>query len=48
MVKVLNIIIIILYEGDYLDGLRNGMGKEYDEDGELLFEGNYLKGEIQE
>ena len=24
------------------------MGKEYDEDGELLYEGNYLNGEISE
>ena len=33
----------LLFEGEYLDGKRNGQGKEYD-DGELLFAGEYLDG----
>ena len=31
----------IKYEGEYLKGKRNGKGKEYYEDGEILFEGEY-------
>ena len=27
-----------------MNGLRNGKGKEYDEDGKLEFEGEYLHG----
>ena len=34
----------ILFEGEYLNGLRNGKGKEYNEYGTLLFEGEYLNG----
>ena len=33
------------YEGEYLNGKRNGKGKEYDEEGNLIFEGDYLNGE---
>ena len=33
-----------IYEGGYLNGLRNGKGKEYDS-GKLIFEGEYLYGE---
>ena len=33
----------IIFEGEYLNGKRNGMGKEYN-NGELLFEGEYLNG----
>ena len=32
------------FEGEYLDGKRNGKGKEYDDDGKLIFEGKYLNG----
>ena len=32
------------YEGEYLNGKRNGKGKEYN-DGRLKFEGEYYKGE---
>ena len=32
------------YEGEYLNGKRNGKGKEYDYDGKLIFEGEYLNG----
>ena len=32
------------YEGEYLNGERNGKGKEYWYDGTLIFEGEYLNG----
>ena len=32
------------FEGDYVNGERNGMGKEYNDKGELIFEGEYLNG----
>ena len=32
------------FEGEYLNGERNGKGKEYSEDGNLIFEGEYLNG----
>ena len=32
------------FEGDYLNGQRNGKGKEYYNNGKLKFEGEYLKG----
>ena len=35
----------IIYEGEYLNGEKNGKGKEYDDDGNLIFEGEYLNGE---
>ena len=35
----------LIFEGDYLNGERNGKGKEYNYDGELIFEGVYLNGE---
>ena len=36
----------LIYEGEYLNGKRNGNGKEYDKKGKgiILFEGNYLRG----
>ena len=33
------------YEGEYLNGKRNGKGKEYDLYGQLKFEGEYLYGQ---
>ena len=33
------------YAGEYLNGKRNGKGKEYNYDGKLEFEGEYLNGE---
>ena len=33
----------LIFEGEYLNGKRNGKGKEY-EFGNLIFEGEYLKG----
>ena len=32
---------IFKFEGEYLNGERNGKGKEYNEDGNLKFEGKY-------
>ena len=34
---------IIIFEGEYLNGKRNGKGKEYN-DSKLKFEGEYLNG----
>ena len=34
----------MIFEGEYLNGKRNGKGKEYDEDCNLIFEGEYLNG----
>ncbi len=33
------------FEGKYLNGERNGEGKEYYQKGNLKFEGDYLEGE---
>ena len=33
------------FEGEYLNGQKNGKGKEYD-NGKLIFEGEYLNGKI--
>ena len=35
---------ILLFEGNYLNGKKNGNGKEYYENGKLKFEGEYLNG----
>ena len=35
----------LIFEGEYLDGKRNGKGKEYDWNGDLIFDGEYLNGE---
>ena len=35
---------ILIFEGEYLNGKRNGKGKEYNINGNLLFEGEYLNG----
>ena len=35
----------LIFEGEYLNGERNGKGKEYDIFGNLVFEGEYLNGE---
>ena len=32
------------FEGEYLNGERNGKGKEYDTNGKLIFEGEFLNG----
>ena len=33
------------FEGEYINGERNGKGKEYNYNGKLEFEGEYLNGE---
>ena len=33
----------IIFEGEYLNGEKNGKGKEYNDNGKLVFEGEYLK-----
>ena len=35
----------IKYNGDYTNGEKTGKGKEYDKDGNLIYEGEFLKGE---
>ena len=35
----------LIYEGEYLNGQRNGKGKQYGENGELIYEGGYLNGQ---
>ena len=35
----------LIYEGEFLDGIKNGKGKEYNKDGILIYEGKYLNGE---
>ena len=32
----------LLFEGEYLNGWRNGKGKEFDGNGNIIFEGDYL------
>ena len=34
----------LIFEGEYINGKRNGKGKEYNDNGELIFEGEYLNG----
>ena len=34
----------MIFEGKFLNGKRNGKGKEYYENGEIDFEGEYLNG----
>ena len=34
----------LIYEGEYLNGKRNGKGKEYDSNGILCFEGEFVNG----
>ena len=34
----------LIFEGEYLNGERNGKGKEYYKNGNLKFEGDFLKG----
>ena len=33
---------IKIFEGEYLNGQKNGKGKEYNQDGELIYEGEFL------
>ena len=34
----------LLFEGEYLNGKRNGKGEEYNSEGRIIFEGEYLNG----
>ena len=34
----------LIYEGEYLNGKRNGKGKEYNDNGKLIYEGDYSNG----
>jgi len=42
--KEYNDIGILKYEGEYLNGMKNGKGKEYDYNNNISFEGEYLDG----
>ena len=56
MEKVKNTIFLVIYdlkeyyfnrlvfEGEYVNGQKNGKGKEYDWVGNVIFEGEYLNG----
>ena len=35
---------VLIYEGEFKNGERNGQGKEFFLNGNLLFNGNYLNG----
>ena len=35
---------VLKFEGEYLNGLRHGKGKEYNKDEQLIYEGDYLYG----
>ena len=35
---------ILIFEGEYINGERNGKGEEYYDNGKLKFEGEYLNG----
>ena len=39
---------ILIFEGEFLNGKKNGKGKEYYENGQIKFEGEYLNGKIIE
>ena len=34
----------LIFEGEYLNGKRNGKGKEYYDNGKLEFEGEFING----
>ena len=34
----------IVFKGEYINGKRNGKGKEYNFDGTMIFEGEYING----
>ena len=42
--KEYNYFVTLIFEGEYLNGLKNRKGKEYNDDGKLIFEGEYLNG----
>ena len=36
---------IKIFDGQYINGQRNGKGKEYNVEGQIIFEGEYSNGE---
>ena len=44
-VKLFTFLNKLIFEGEYLDGVKNGFGREYNNDSKLIFEGEYLNGE---
>ncbi len=44
--KNIFIIVFFQYEGEFLNGKRNGKGKEYNKNGILIYEGEFLNGKI--
>jgi len=38
----------LIFEGEYLNGKRNGNGKEYGNNGNLIFEGEFINGKRHE
>ena len=36
------------FEGEFLNDEKNGKGQEYDDDGKLIYEGEYLNGKRKE
>ena len=36
----------LIFEGEYLNGKKNGKGKKFNANGELIFEGEYLYDKI--
>ena len=36
--------IVLVFEGKFQNGLKNGKGKEYDQEGNIIFDGEYQKG----
>ena len=47
MEKENNMIVLVdlIFEGEYSYGKRNGKGREFNSNGELVYEGEYLNGE---
>ena len=37
---------LLTYDGEWLNGKKNGKGKEYSYDGSIIFEGEYINGDI--
>ena len=35
----------LIFEGEYLNGKRNGKGKEFDQNGKVIYEGKFLNNE---
>ena len=39
---------ILKYEGEYINGKRNGKGEEHDNNGKLIFKGYFKNGKREE